>query len=142
MTCLKCLIYLFISNTKQTEIRDVKAFLSGHYHCPFSSPELPAKQRCACAAEYISQDQISLLSSLIFNTSWKGLHHCQEISPLLVRQRKGTKHYDFVCQYLFYNCHRSIADLKSPCHSCNLIYRMSSLIFLQILSMHYYYLFP
>jgi hypothetical protein len=42
-------IYLFIYNTKQTEVRDVKAPLSGHYQTPFSSPTPSQGQMCLCS---------------------------------------------------------------------------------------------
>ena len=45
----KNVFYLFIYKTKQTEVQDVKAPLSGHYQTPFSSPTPSQGQMCLCS---------------------------------------------------------------------------------------------
>ena len=67
-------IYLFIFNTKQQEVWDVKALLPGHYRHPFSFPQQPSQEEmCLCSWNPSAKVYSSsfLLSSLILRTSWK-----------------------------------------------------------------------
>ena len=95
-------IYLFITQSRQ-KFGMLKLLYPGTIRPP-SAPPRPAKDRCACAAEYLSQGFIALmffaflLYSELHESIKPGHHHSEVIFLLSSQQRIGTILCDFESQ--------------------------------------------